>query len=77
MAQHLPARRDSTLTRFGLDSPPGLDILVRDQGTTIAIEMAGEWDLAALQAARQAIARALNRRPEWILLDLKPQTSRW
>src|SRR5581483_10229646 len=53
-----------------LEFPGGLRILVREQGTTIAIEMAGEWDLAARDAAREAIARALAGRPECVLLDL-------
>ena len=53
-----------------LDSPDGLHIEVREQGTTIAIEMAGEWDLAARDAARHVIARALAERPECVLLDL-------
>ena len=53
-----------------LDSPEGLHIEVREQGTTIAIEMAGEWDLAGQDAARRAIARVLAGAPECMVLDL-------
>ena len=53
-----------------LDSPDGLHIEVREQGTTIAIEMAGEWDLAGQDAARRAIARVLAGAPECMVLDL-------
>ena len=53
-----------------LENPNGLRILVREQGTTITIEMAGEWDLAARDAARHAIARALAGQPKSVLLDL-------
>jgi anti-sigma B factor antagonist len=52
------------------ENPGGLEILVREQGTTMRIEMAGEWDLAGRDAARAAIARALAGGPECVLLDL-------
>jgi anti-sigma B factor antagonist len=53
-----------------LENPFGLRVRVREQGTTIAIEMAGEWDLAGRDHARHAIVRALAGRPECVLLDL-------
>jgi anti-anti-sigma factor len=53
-----------------LEIPNLLEIVTRKQGTTITIELAGEWDLAASAAARQAIASALTGLPECVVLDL-------
>jgi anti-sigma B factor antagonist len=47
-----------------------LQIVTREQGTTMVIELAGEWDLAAAPAVRQAIASGLASCPECVLLDL-------
>ncbi len=47
-----------------------LEIVVREQGTTTAIELHGEWDLAGLRSVRQAISRVLDDVPECIVLDL-------
>lgn len=52
------------------NSRNAMRIAVRQQGTTITIELTGEWDLTGRTAARQAIARALAGRPECVLLDL-------
>ena len=41
-----------------------------EQGTTSAIELEGEWDLAYQAATTDAIAHALDRRPACLLLDL-------
>ena len=53
-----------------LEVPSLLEIVTRKQGTTITIELAGEWDLAGAPAARQAIAGAVTGRPECVVLDL-------
>jgi anti-sigma B factor antagonist len=53
-----------------LEAPAQLEIATREQGTTFAIELAGELDLAGAPAARQAMASALTRRPECVVLDL-------
>ncbi len=53
-----------------LEAPDLLVIVTREQGTTITIELAGEWDLGGAPAARQAIAGALTGRPECVVLDL-------
>lgn len=53
-----------------LEAPSLLEIVTREQGTTITIELAGEWDLAGSPAARQAIAGAVTGRPECVVLDL-------
>jgi anti-sigma B factor antagonist len=46
-----------------------LEIVTR-AGTTMTIELAGEWDLACTPAVRRAMASALADRPEYIVLDL-------
>ncbi len=51
-----------------------LEIVVREQGTTIVIELAGECDLAGAAAVRQAIAAALAGRPEYVVFDLSRLT---
>ena len=53
-----------------LQAPDLLEIVTRKQGTTITIELAGEWDLGGAPAARQAIAGALTGRPECVVFDL-------
>ena len=53
-----------------LEVPSLLAIVTRKQGTTITIELAGEWDLGGAPAARRAIAGALTGRPECVVLDL-------
>ncbi len=47
-----------------------LEIVVHEQGTTITIELAGEWDLAGVPAVRPRIEHALSARPERVVLDL-------
>jgi anti-sigma B factor antagonist len=47
-----------------------LQIVTREQGTTVMIELAGEWDLAGAPAVRQAIGSGLTGRPECVVLDL-------
>jgi anti-sigma B factor antagonist len=47
-----------------------LKIMVREQGTTTAIELHGEWDLAVLRSIRWAISGVLDDVPECIVLDL-------
>jgi anti-sigma B factor antagonist len=53
-----------------LESSTQLEIASHEQGTTMVIELAGELDLASATAVRQAMASAVTRRPERILLDL-------
>jgi anti-anti-sigma factor len=53
-----------------VEVPNLLEIVTRERGTTITIELAGEWDLAGAPAARQAIVGALTGRPECVVLDL-------
>jgi anti-sigma B factor antagonist len=53
-----------------LTDPAGLNILVREQGTTTVIELRGEWDLAGLPPMRQAISTALGGVPDCLVLDL-------
>lgn len=48
----------------------GLSIVVSRWGTTTALELEGEWDLAAREAAEAAATRALARGPECLVLDL-------
>jgi anti-anti-sigma factor len=55
-----------------LDDPVGLQIAVSYRGTTTTIELAGEWDLAGLPAARQTVIRVLKSHPECVVLDLSP-----
>jgi anti-anti-sigma factor len=47
-----------------------LRIVVSQVGTTTTIGLEGEWDMATQIAAREAIGRALARRPERLVLDL-------
>lgn len=51
-------------------APNLLEILTREQGTTMTIELAGEWDLAGAPGARQVIAGVLAGHPECVVLDL-------
>jgi anti-sigma B factor antagonist len=53
-----------------LNEPDGLEIVVRREGTTTAIEVHGEWDLAGLASIRQAISWVMDDLPECIVLDL-------
>jgi anti-sigma B factor antagonist len=62
--------RDRTLR----SAPGRLEITVSAHGTTTTIALAGEWDLAELQATRQAIRDALRRSPECLVLDLSQLT---
>ena len=62
----MPANRDPG----SLNEPAGLRIVLRRQGTTTAIEVHGDWDLAGLPSIRQAISRVMDDRPEYIVLDL-------
>lgn len=48
----------------------GLRIDATEQGTTSTIELEGEWDLSQQAVMTDAIARALDRRPACLLLDL-------
>ena len=52
------------------NDPDSLNIVVRRDGTTTAIEVHGEWDLAGLASIRQAIAWVMDDLPECIVLDL-------
>lgn len=45
-------------------------VLVSDRGTTTSIELAGECDLAARPALKDALTRALASGPECLVLDL-------
>lgn len=49
-------------------------IAVTTLDTTATIEPEGEWDLAAKPAARHAVAKTLERRPERLVLDLSRLT---
>jgi anti-sigma B factor antagonist len=62
----LAARRD----RVDIDDLGELKIVTRGQGTTMTIELAGEWDLAGVPAVRRAIAHVLSGCPESVVLDL-------
>jgi anti-anti-sigma factor len=53
-----------------LNEPEGLESVVRREGTTTAIEVHREWDLAGLASIRQAISRVVDDVPECIVLDL-------
>jgi anti-anti-sigma factor len=50
--------------------PAGLRVQASEQGTTSTLEFEGEWGLAEVDAAREAVERALDRRPECLVLDL-------
>ncbi len=57
-------------TQMPSDLPGRLDILIRRQGTTTTIGLIGEWDLAQQRIAHEAIHKALDDRPENLVLDL-------
>jgi anti-anti-sigma factor len=52
------------------NDPERLKIVVREQPTTTAIELHGEFDLAGLPSIHEAISRVLGDGPECIVLDL-------
>lgn len=52
----------------------GLQIVTSEQTATITIALCGEWDLAEQEATRHAVARALARSPERLVLDLRHVT---
>ena len=66
----MPANLDAGLP----DSPGRLRIATRQQGTSSIVELTGEWDIAGGPAAGRAIAAALDRRPECVVLDLSRLT---
>lgn len=77
-ARRLP-REDPTVWRRtvaanrdpgSLNEPEGLEIVVRREGTTTAIDVHGEGDLAGLASIRQPISRVMDDLPECIVLDL-------
>jgi anti-sigma B factor antagonist len=53
-----------------LNERAGPEIVVRHQGTTTAIEVHGERDLAGSPSIRQTISRAMEDLPECIVLDV-------
>jgi anti-sigma B factor antagonist len=53
-----------------LNDPPGLNIVIRQEGAATAIELHGEWDLAGLPSIRQAMTSAPDNVPETLVLDL-------
>ncbi|MDQ6836650.1 MAG: STAS domain-containing protein [Actinomycetota bacterium] len=55
--------------------PPELGIVVSQQGTTSTIQVEGKWDPAAPDRMRHAVAEALGRGPESVVLDLSRATS--
>ena len=60
----------ASATNFPPELPFGFRIDASEQGATSTIELAGEWDLAQQAATTDAIARALDRRPACLVLDL-------
>jgi anti-anti-sigma factor len=50
--------------------PGELRIVAADQGATSTIELEGEWDFGQSDATRDAVAQALHRHPERLVLDL-------
>jgi anti-sigma B factor antagonist len=44
------------------------------EGATTTLAFGGDWDLAARDATRHAIQRALARQPERLVLDLRQLT---
>ena len=56
-----------------LDSP-GLRVVASEQGTSSTIGLEGECDLAGQRVMRDAVSRALVRRPECLVLDLSQVT---
>lgn len=50
--------------------PGDLTIVVAERGTATAIELYGEYDLAALSAIRPAFSMVLDGDPEGVVLDL-------
>ncbi|HKO26426.1 MAG TPA: STAS domain-containing protein [Solirubrobacteraceae bacterium] len=53
-----------------LTDQKGLEIIVRQHGTTTAMELYGEWDLAGLPSIRQAISTLMDGAPKCVVLDL-------
>jgi anti-anti-sigma factor len=45
-------------------------IVAGAQGTTWTIALEGAWELASQETTRRAVRRALERRPECVVLDL-------
>lgn len=60
----------SSATNVPEELPFDLRITTNAQGATSTIELEGEWDLAQQAATTDAIARALDRRPACLLVDL-------
>lgn len=60
----------STATNVPEESPFVFRITTSEHGATSTIQFEGEWDLAQRAATTDAIARALDRRPACLLLDL-------
>ena len=54
--------------------PFWLRVVASNQGTTSTIEVEGEWDLAQRDATRDAVSKALERRPECLVVDLSRLT---
>lgn len=54
--------------------PAGLRVAASEQGTTSTLEFEGEWCLAERDVTRAAVDRALERRPECLVLDLSRVT---
>jgi anti-anti-sigma factor len=52
----------------------GLRIAVSEQDSSTTVRLDGEWDLAAQQAARDAVRDALSRQPARVILDLSGLT---
>ncbi len=55
--------------------PPEIRVVVSQQGTTSTIQVAGEWDPAAHELTRRAVAETLGHEPESLILDLSAVTS--
>jgi anti-anti-sigma factor len=56
--------------RQGHGGPRRLRTAMRETGSTTDLVVRGEWDLAEQATARRFIRAALERRPEWVVLDL-------
>ncbi len=57
-----------------LDDSGTIQIDMREQGTTVSIELVGEWDIEGCPAVRRAIAAAFGKHPECVVLDLSRLT---